>query len=79
MHHHDYAFPLVEVDVYPPEFEGSHAKSVSKLDGIVRLRDEAGGDPVSQGIKDDIVLFGDVGRIIAWAWLVRERHVETGR
>ena len=63
----------------PPEFEGSHAKYVSKLDGIVRLRDESGGGTVSQGIKDDIVLFRDVGRIIAWAWLVRERYVETGR
>ena len=44
----------------------------------MRPRDESGGGPVSQGIKDDIILFGDVGRIIAWAWLVRERHVDSG-
>ena len=78
LHHHDYTFPLVEVDVYPPEFEGSHAKSVSKLDGIVRLRDEAGGS-VTQEVKDDVVLFGDVGRIVAWAWLLHEGYIDDGR
>ena len=78
LHHPGYQFPLVEVDVCPPEFEGSHAKSVSRLDGIKRIQDES-EDPAPQKLKDDVVLFGDVGRVIAWAWLVREGYVDDGR
>ena len=78
LYHSDYPFCLVEVTVHPSEFEGGHAKSVSKLDGVKRLQDML-GESVTQETKDDIILFGDIGRTIAWAWLIHEGYIDSGQ
>ena len=76
LYHTGYDFCLVSVSVYPPERDCDHVRSVSNMEGIMRLQKIRDG-VLTEDIHETLAFIGDTGRVIAWLWLMHKGYVET--
>ena len=76
LYHTDYDFCLISMTVYPPSQDYDCARSMADMDGIAKLQSMC-KDIMTEKIRTTLRFLGDVGRVLAWVWLIYKGYAET--
>ena len=77
LYHIDYDFCLISMTIYPPKSDDISARSVADMSGIKKLQNMS-GEVLTDNIRNTLIFLGDIGRVLAWTWLIHKGYVKTG-